>query len=149
MTSFGGDRIGRLTRRNLLLLGGGSVLALVCGTASGAATPLSAAEFIELSARLLDKDAASLDGDAAEKFLSNLLATGKGDSLTALAGGTGDDELEQRIVTDWYAGVQATPSGEEVVTYTEALVWNALDYTKPQGWCGGEMGYWALPPSEG
>ena len=149
MTSSGSDRIGRLTRRNLLLLGGGSVFALVCGAASSAATPLSVAEFVELSARLLDADAALLDGGTAEKFLSNLLATGKRDALAALADGGSDVELEQQIVTDWYSGVQETLSGDEVVTYTDALIWNALDYTKPQGWCGGETGYWALPPSEG
>ena len=28
----------------------------------------------------------------------------------------------------------------------EALLWNALDFTKPPGSCGGETGYWADAP---
>ena len=77
------------------------------------------------------------------------LASGAADALAALAEGAADPALDQQIVTDWYSGVQQTPAGEEVVAYTDALIWRALDYTKPQGWCGGETGYWALPPGEG
>jgi hypothetical protein len=35
---------------------------------------------------------------------------------------------------------------QEVVDFTQALVWNALTFTKPWGECGGETGYWADPP---
>ena len=77
------------------------------------------------------------------------LAQGLRPALAALAGGATDPALDQEIVTGWYSGVQQAASGEEVVTYTDALVWKALDYTKPQAWCGGETGYWALPPGEG
>lgn len=141
--------LGKLTRRNILVLGGGTALALVCGAASRAAEPFDSTKFIDLSAKLLQVDAGTLDQDAAGKFLSNLTATGKEEALAALAGGTANPALEQQIITNWYSGVQQTASGEELVAYTDALIWNALDYTKPQGWCGGETGYWALPPSEG
>ena len=139
----------RLTRRSLLALGGGTALALVCGARFVSAASMTAADFVSLSARLLEADTDDLDADIAGKFLSNLLASGKADALAALAGGAPDPALDQEIVTGWYSGVQQAASGEEVVTYTDALVWKALDYTKPQAWCGGETGYWALPPGEG
>jgi hypothetical protein len=34
-----------------------------------------------------------------------------------------------------------------VATFTDALVWNALTFTKPWAECGGETGYWANPPT--
>lgn len=142
-------KLGSLTRRNLLVLGSGTALAFVCGAASRAAEPFDRGKFIDLSAKLLQVDTDALDQDAAGKFLSNLTATGKEEALAALAGGTADLPLEQQIITGWYSGIQQTASGEELVTYTDALIWNALDYTKPQAWCGGDTGYWALPPSEG
>jgi hypothetical protein len=142
------SRPGKLTRRNLLVFGGGTALALICGAASRAAESFDRGRFIDLSAKLLQMDAGALDQEVAGKFLSNLIATGKEDALSALAGGAPELLLEQQIITGWYSGVQQTASGEEVVTYTEALIWDALDYTKPQGWCGGDTGYWALPPSE-
>lgn len=139
---------GELTRRNVLVLGGGTALALVCGAASRATEPFDRTRFIDLSAKLLQVDPGTLDQNAAEKFLSNLIATGKEDSLTALSEGAAEIPLEDQIITGWYSGVQQTAEGEELVAYTDALIWDALDYTKPQGWCGGDTGYWALPPSE-
>lgn len=148
MTGPGTDAPMNLSRRKLLALAGGTALALVGGPLFAQAAPMNAADFVALSARLLETDAGGLDTDIAETFLSNLLASGKADALAAPAQGAADPALDQQIVTDWYSGVQQTPAGEEVVAYTDALIWRALDYTKPQGWCGGETGYWALPPSE-
>ena len=139
---------GTLTRRNLLVFGGGTALALVCGAAARASEPFDTTKFLELSAKLLQTDTGALDQDAATRFLSNFIATGHQDALTALAGGAPELPLEQQIITGWYSGVQQAASGDELVAYTDALIWDALDYTKPQGWCGGETGYWALPPSE-
>nr|WP_230989670.1 sorbitol dehydrogenase family protein [Devosia faecipullorum] len=50
------------------------------------------------------------------------------------------------MISNWYTGVAETKGGDEVVTYTEALMWEALDFTKPMGWCGGETGYWTDAP---
>jgi Membrane bound FAD containing D-sorbitol dehydrogenase len=51
------------------------------------------------------------------------------------------------IVAAWYSGTYDTPAGPAVAGFTDALLWNALDFTKPPGFCGGETGYWADPPS--
>lgn len=34
-----------------------------------------------------------------------------------------------------------------MISYDEALVWQACDFTKPSATCGGPFGYWANPPS--
>lgn len=136
-----------LTRRRLLALSGGSALALLTGLPSLAAEGVSEDEFVKLSARLLETDASSLDADIAAKYLAGFEQTGRLQALSLLAGGTGDKALEEEIITAWYSGVHRTAQGEEVATYTDALIWTALDYTKPQGWCGGDTGYWSEPPS--
>lgn len=34
-----------------------------------------------------------------------------------------------------------------MISYDEALVWQACDFTKPSATCGGPFGYWANPPA--
>ena len=147
MTGWTEEPAIRLTRRRLLALGGGSALALMSGLPSMAAGTVSEDDFAKLSARLLQTDASSLDADIAAAYLQGLDQTGKMPALARLAAGTADVALEQDIITAWYSGVYATAKGEAVATYSDALVWTALDYTKPQSFCGGETGYWSEPPS--
>ena len=47
------------------------------------------------------------------------------------------------VVAAWYSGSYATAAGPAVAGYTDALLWQALSFTKPPGYCGGETGYWA------
>ena len=54
--------------------------------------------------------------------------------------------VSEDVVAAWYSGICDTDRGETLVAFTGALLWNALDYTKPFGSCGGETGYWAEPP---
>lgn len=135
-----------LSRRQVLAWGSSTALALVFSQSALAATPLTADDFVTLSARLLDKDASGLSADFASAYFDNLIADGQADQLKALIDGAAEPALEQRILTQWYSGLQQTANGEAVVTYTDALIWDALDYTKPMGWCGGETGYWADAP---
>lgn len=149
MSMLGTDQALRtgVNRRQVLAWGSGTALALVFGQLALAREPVTSANFLELSGRLLEKDAASLDGAHAETYFANLTQQGEQDALAALFDGAANPALEQQIVNDWYSGVQRTADGEVVVTYTDALIWDALDYTKPQGWCGGETGYWADAPA--
>jgi len=147
---IGTDQVSRggVNRRQVLAWGSGTALALVLGQSALAREPVTSANFLELSGRLLEKDAASLDGAHAETYFANLTQQGEQDGLAALFDGAANPALEQQIINDWYSGVQRTAAGGEVVvTYTDALIWDALDYTKPQGWCGGETGYWADAPA--
>jgi len=81
--------------------------------------------------------------------LAGLLATGKESDLAALEHGhigKDFDTLADAIVASWYSGIYDSGHGEAVATFDQALMWNALTFTKPFGWCGGDTGYWTQPP---
>lgn len=134
------------TRRSILV--GGSALALASFAgwprhASAAAIDTDA--FIKLSQDLTGKP--DLDADYASRMLDAFKAIGKSDDVAALADGSENPELENDIVAAWYSGLSPDPDSNEVITYTDALMWEAMSFTKPMGYCGGETGYWAEPPA--
>lgn len=135
-----------VSRRQLLAWTGGTALALVLGGRVSAATPVSLDDFMALSARLLDAPGGALSPLFGESYLDALLSRGFGDALAGLRDGDAADALEADILRNWYTGLAETSNREAVVTYPEAMMWNALDFTKPMGWCGGETGYWADAP---
>ena len=51
------------------------------------------------------------------------------------------------VITALYTGVVDTPKGPRVLTYDNALIWQALPWTKPNTYCGGITNYWADPPA--
>jgi hypothetical protein len=138
-----------ITRRSFM--GGASAVAL----AGGLRLPAFAQEavtvdrFLAMSSRLTGVAVADLDSTMAAKLLSGFVSMGLGPGLNLLAddakvstGTVADD-----IVAAWYSGLYETETGPALAGFTEALLWNALDFTKPPGSCGGETGYWADPPS--
>jgi hypothetical protein len=72
---------------------------------------------------------------------------GRGADLARLAADPGltGGMLTNDIVAAWYSGSYATRAGLAAIDLTKALVWNALDFTKPRGVCGGATGHWAEP----
>jgi hypothetical protein len=62
------------------------------------------------------------------------------------SGASGERELADAIVAAWYSGVYDTGHGQAVASFDQALLWNALSFTKPFAQCGGVTGYWADPP---
>lgn len=138
------------TRRALMLGSASMTLAFAAGLSrpAQAQDAISLEAFRKVSARLTDMQASDLDPDAAAKILQGLISIGRGPGLALLAqdpnvtAGTVADD----IVAAWYSGICDTDRGEALATFTDALVWNALDYTKPFGSCGGETGYWAEAP---
>ncbi|MCY0096626.1 sugar dehydrogenase complex small subunit [Hoeflea ulvae] len=133
------------TRRSILI--GGSALAASAFAQfpnNAFAATIDADGFLELSKKLTGHS--DLSADDALKMFEAFKAIGKGDDLAALAEGDADPELGNEVVASWYSGVSPDPDSEEVITYTEALMWPAMSYTKPMGYCGGETGYWADPP---
>ncbi|MBM7070057.1 ribonucleotide-diphosphate reductase subunit alpha [Actibacterium sp. 188UL27-1] len=91
--------------------------------------------------------AGGLSDDIASDMLSAFEAAGKGSDIAALLDGEADRPLENEIVAAWYSGVSPNPDDDTVLTYTDALMWSAMTYTKPLGFCGGGMGYWTEPPT--
>jgi hypothetical protein len=138
-----------MTRR-ALMLGGVALGALACnipGAARAEAT-ITLEQFLGLSGRLTGVGPSDLDQDAADKIIRGLVSIGRGPGLAFLAENAEavSGTVAEDIVAAWYSGVCATAEGEILVTFTDALVWNALDFSKPFGSCGGETGYWAAPP---
>ncbi|MEQ1953720.1 sugar dehydrogenase complex small subunit [Mesorhizobium yinganensis] len=138
-----------ITRREAFL-GGASLAALAAGLPRWAFAEdvVTAEQFLALSARLTGTDAGDLDTTMAAKLLQAMLATGRGPGLTLLATDTQVDtgSVANDVVSAWYSGVVDTGKGLAVAGFTDALMWNALDFTKPFAFCGGETGYWADPP---
>lgn len=134
-----------ITRRTLLsAVSAMSVLPLSQWPGRAFADGFDVDTFLKLSHKLTGKE--NLDDDVAAELLKAFTASGRQDDLAALATGASDDGLSNSIVASWYTGISPNPDDLQVVTYTDALIWDAMDYTKPMGFCGGGVGYWSDPP---
>jgi hypothetical protein len=73
---------------------------------------------------------------------------GRGPDLALLAADprASTGTVADAIVAAWYSGTYDTRAGLVALSLTNALLWNALDFTKPPGLCGGMTGYWADAP---
>jgi hypothetical protein len=140
----------QLSRRDLML--GGAAMAVALGVPARAAlaqVPVTDAQFLALSKTLTG--VTDLDPAVAKTLLGGLEATGQGGPLAELlrAGAAptpAAKTLENSIVASWYSGLYDTGKGQAVATFDQALVWEALTFTKPWAECGGDTGYWANPP---
>ena len=137
-----------LGRRDLLLR---SVAAAIAAAGAGgfpaalyAAAAVTLDQFLFLSKALTE--AGDLDPDMAEKLLGGFLASGQGDGLARLVAGGAEPELANTIVAAWYSGVYDSGQGPAVAGFEQALLWQAMSFTKPLADCGGETGYWSEPP---
>ncbi len=139
-----------ITRRTAVVGGAGAVvLAGGLSRLADAQQAITVDQFLGLSARLTGTAVSSLDATTAGKLLKGFVSMGRGADLARLAAdpSTGTGKLADDIVAAWYSGTYDTPTGPAVAGFTDALLWHALDFTKPPAVCGGETGYWADPPS--
>ena len=128
------------------------------------------AAFRSLSARLTGFTEMELDPELALDMIAGLRAAGDGAGLESLLldSATGGDiaraarasplqagaqlvdgesgELARRITVAWYSGIHPTAEGMSLRTYDDALVWRALEFTKPPGRCAARPGDWSEPP---
>ena len=139
----------QMSRRSLLLSGASLSATLAFGVSPGAQPAISVEQFRTVSARLTESDIGALDSDKAKQILDGLISIGRGPGLSLLASDTQvtTGTVADDIVAAWYSGTYETDLGEKLAAFNEALVWNALDFTKPFGSCGGDTGYWAEPPA--
>ena len=151
------------SRRDLILAAVGTAIA-AAGVAGFPATlfaqsAVTPEQFLALSEKLTATP--NLDLGIATTILGGFLATGQGEEIAKLVAEGYDPitPLPNAIVAAWYSGIYTTvPKGtgasdhplrdrvQKVATFDQALVWNALTFTKPWGECGGETGYWSNPP---
>ncbi len=142
-----------IARRDFLLtsLAGAIAAAGAAGFPASlyAASAVSVDQFLALSQSLTQSS--SLDPGIAKTLLGGFLATDHGGELAALVGDPGSATtkhatLANAIVGAWYSGVYNTADGQAVATFDQALLWNAMSFTKPFGECGGDTGYWSSAP---
>ena len=141
-----------VSRRNLIRSGGmaASVLlvgASAAGRAHSAPAPTLDA-FMAASQRVTGKN--SLDRDMGKSILEAFVASGRVNEIALLVADA-DPEFSQlaianAVVAAWYSGLSPLAGAPDVTGFNEALVWDALTYTKPWGSCGGDVGYWGAPP---
>lgn len=142
-----------VSRRELLAGGAVSVLALVAGksfNATAAATPPTSFDaFMALSGKLAGH--MPLDATMGQNILNGFIAAGQESDIAALIADPATDKskIAGAVVAAWYSGLSPVADAREVTGFNEALVWDALTYTKPWGSCGGETGYWGDPPATG
>ena len=137
---------------------------------AGAAAPAQSPElqrFLALSTLLTGYD--QLDQDAGQRYLAALQTPPSGgmtlDQLyqaTGFGGSTPPASYDALAATGalnqpaakataaaiaayWYTG-QVAATGETVVTYRDALGWEALKFTRAPGMCGGAFGFWSAAP---
>jgi hypothetical protein len=136
-----------INRRDLLVVAAGAA-ALAVAPPLRAAIGFDVDRFLSLSARLTGVSLADLDASAASSILAGFLSLGRGGELDSLAADPdATAPLANDIVAAWYSGTYATGAGLASFGLTHALLWNALDYTKPPGLCGVRTGHWADPPA--
>lgn len=59
----------------------------------------------------------------------------------------GVDGAAMKVMTALLTGMVDTPQGRVVITYDNALAWQAVPWTKPNALCGGEIDYWSSAPA--
>lgn len=112
---------------------------------AGAAEPLK--RFRALLARPTGFPEDALDPGLAVDLMDGLRAAEDGTGLQRLLSKSGsDDNLARWIAVAWYSGIHPTAKGAALATFRNALVWQAMDFTKPPGECSAEPGDWARPP---
>lgn len=105
--------------------------------------------FRALSARLTGFSEAGIDPELALDLMDGLRAAGLGDALESLLadGPSGNDELARQVAVAWYSGIHPGATGISLRAYYDALVWRALDYTRPPGQCSAAPEDWSEPPA--
>ena len=115
---------------------------------AGANETITVDEFRALSARLTGASLTDLNATAAAKLLDGFLSMERGADLARLAADPGAraGPLADDIVAAWYSGNYHTATGLASIGLPGALLWDALNFTKPSGFCGGLTGYWGDAP---
>jgi hypothetical protein len=146
--------VGIVSRRDLLRNGASAASMLFAAGLSvrpAIADPIpSLDQFIALSNEVTGQP--TLDSGMGKSILDAFVAAGQGGEIATLLGDPAPERsqlmIANSVVAAWYSGLSPLPGARQVTGFNEALIWNALSYTKPWGSCGGEIGYWGEPPPD-
>jgi fructose 5-dehydrogenase small subunit len=79
--------------------------------------------------------------------LAALAARTPPSQLDAALESAGLERTAETVVVALYTGTVETSKGTVVVSYNQALIWQACAWTKPNALCGGATNYWASAPA--
>ena len=116
--------------------------ATMSGTLTGFAYTDSA-----LASSMLEALAGAVGNDALDRIatLAAVIAPDRlGDELRI----AGLERQATTVIVALHSGVVATAKGPVVLTYDQALAWQAVPWTKPNAQCGGVTDYWASAPAK-
>lgn len=152
------------SRRRLLLQGLAALAAsgwLPPAATQGTSAALSATRFTALStavtgfayadtaiARALLQALGAAVGMAALTRLADLAVKTPAADLGPALDAAGLAKAAATVVTALYSGVVQTAKGPVVITYDDALAWQAVPWTKPNAVCGGMTDYWSTDPTK-
>lgn len=85
-------------------------------------------------------------GASALSRIATLASTTPPAELAAALRGAGLSSQAETVVAALFTGQVDTPDGPRVIGYDSALIWQALGWTKPNAWCGGQTDYWSAKP---
>ena len=85
-------------------------------------------------------------GESTLRRIASIAAATPADRLADELSAGGLAAQAEVVVAALFTGQVDTPKGPRVISYDNALVWQALAWTKPNAWCGGETGYWSAKP---
>jgi hypothetical protein len=121
--------------RRTVILGGASAatLTVVFPRLAAAQATITVDQFRAGSAMLTGVNLTDLNAAAASKLLDGFVSMGGGPDLANLAADPAitSGALADDIVAAWYSGNFATGAGLASIGLTNALLWDALDFTKP------------------
>ena len=156
-------QVPRLSRRQLLrgLAALAAAGAIPPGLAQDPLAPLSATRFAALSrtttgfmfadpetATAMLRVLTAAVGAANLAKIANLAAVTPPAQLAEELRIAGVEGAATQVVTALLTGMIDTPQGRTVITYDQALAWQAVPWTKPNALCGGVTDYWASAPKD-
>lgn len=119
--------------------------------------PIGAEDFMALSQRLTGHD--DLSPTLGARILDVLTETGRAGALQSLygtaSGASGDapegqGEIVQMLLQGWYLGRIEIDGQTHLTGYEQTLMGRiTADILPLRSYCGGTMGFWALPPDIG
>lgn len=108
---------------------------------------LAASTFADAStaSAMLDALNGAVGADTLRRIASVAASSAPGQLASNLAS-AGLSTAAEVVVAALFTGQVDTPKGPRVISYDNALVWQALPWTKPNAWCGGDTDYWSAKP---
>lgn len=134
------------TRRAVLAWVGAAPLLVSCSREDADQQDLES--FMQLSSVLTGFTTQELDRELAKWLLVRLVDQGFANQLEEADPENlvdVDSELVVEIIEAWYSGIHKVRDSSVVATFTEAKIWDAVEFAAIPTVCKGQLGSWSEP----